>query len=135
MQILIPLIIFFLIICIIVVLPTVIIQIHLRKLRQEDGQIKVVRAKMESAVWAGATIVSTSCQNLGDSMRTVARVELHLEVNSPAGEKYQATTTWLVSVALLPQLQPGQTISVKIDARNPRTIYPNMQGAEYYYWS
>lgn len=56
---------------------------------------------------------------------------LTLEIHPSEGIPFPATTTWEVSRSALPQLQPGQGISVRIDADNPTTIYPDLEGVWY----
>jgi len=135
MDILIPLLILIAVVITIVMLPVAILRIYQRKAQQEQEQIRVVKASSEHAIWTNATVISIRSQNPSDSARTVTRVDLRLEVEAPGGEKYQATTTWLVDVTILPRLLPGETVIVKIDDRNPKIIYPNMHGAEYFYWN
>ncbi len=134
MDLLIPGIIFLLIIAALVALPVIIMQLYLFRLGRVREKIEPLKKGTESAVWAHATIISVQGQDLRESTRTVTRIELRLEVARQGGEKYQATTIWLVNMTILPKLQPGEEVPVKIDPRDPRVIYPNMQGAEYYYW-
>ncbi|HNB52976.1 MAG TPA: hypothetical protein PK530_13590 [Anaerolineales bacterium] len=56
---------------------------------------------------------------------------LTLEVHPSEGAPFPAITTWEVSRSALPQIQPGQVISVRIDADKPTTIYPDLAGVWY----
>lgn len=56
---------------------------------------------------------------------------LNLQIHPPEGAPFQATTVWEVSRSALPQIQPGQVISVRIDADQRATIYPDIPGVWY----
>lgn len=86
---------------------------------------------LQRAIWAGATVVSARSQPVGHPHPVQVRVDLRLEVCSPGGGTYMADTIWEVDPVMLSQLQPGESISVKIDVEDPSKIYPNMSGATY----
>jgi hypothetical protein len=46
------------------------------------------------------------------------QVGFHLNVQHPDGSTYEAQTKTVVSIVQLPRLQPGATVSVKIDAQD-----------------
>lgn len=58
-------------------------------------------------------------------------VALKLGIFPTDGEAYEAAVMWRVSAAQLPQVQVGQSIPIKIDAVNPRVIFPAVPWAEY----
>lgn len=58
-------------------------------------------------------------------------VKLRLEVHPPAAEAYQVSTVWDVQQANLSQIQPGQKVSVKIDAEDAQRVYPNESWASF----
>jgi hypothetical protein len=80
-------------------------------------------------VWAGATIVTARSARLsGESGEH--RVDLRLRVTPASGEPYDVQAAWRVEPAVLPQLQPGATVSIKLDPDDPRRVYPNLTGVE-----
>ncbi len=85
------------------------------------------------AVYAQATVINIRntphLAQPGASNRL--RVELRLEVQPPGSEKYQANASWLVEDYAINQIQPGASLSVKIDQQDPKIVYPNMNGAKY----
>jgi hypothetical protein len=90
------------------------------------------RSRAESGAWAGATVISATTEAANfDPGRGLARLRLVLQVTPAGGEPYQATTTWLVEQAALANVQPGQDLTVKIDPRDPRRIYPAAPWARY----
>ncbi|NUM46756.1 MAG: hypothetical protein HUU38_18790 [Anaerolineales bacterium] len=88
-----------------------------------------------SATLALANVIRLNrTQPMGRKPRMSAEYcTLTLEVHPPEGAPYPATTTWEVSRSALPQLQPGQVVTVRIDADNPTTIYPDIPGM-WYQW-
>ncbi len=97
--------------------------------RRQDFEERARRA-----VWASATIVTLRRSDIAERGQPTARLDLRLQVQPPDGEPYPATTAWLARLDNLPQLQPGQSISVKIDPDDPQRIYPNLAGVEYWVW-
>lgn len=58
-------------------------------------------------------------------------VDLTLDVHPPFGNPYRATTKWQVDFLIAQQMQPNQTIAIRIDLTDPNIIFPNIAGAEY----
>lgn len=87
--------------------------------------------RAQRGVWANATVVNLrnrpEQEHIGPATRV--RVDLRLQVDAPGGQKYSATTAWIVDSYALAQLQPGQPVSVKIDPDDPQKIYPNVSWA------
>lgn len=57
-------------------------------------------------------------------------VGLRLEITPPFGEPYQVISVWEVQPIHVPEVQVGKTIPVKVDAKNPKVIYPDVPWAE-----
>ncbi len=87
--------------------------------------------RAQRGVWANATVVNIrnrpELSPVGPATRL--RVDLRLQVDAPGGQKYSATTAWIVDSYALAQLQPGQPVSVKIDPDDPQKVYPNVSWA------
>jgi len=119
----------FIIICVFVM---IFILVHKNARRSEYlYQINQENIKrQEHAVWGGATVINVSAGIVGEGS-TKARVNLTFEVTQQGGLPYRTSATWLVDISALGFIQQGQQISVKIDAENPKIIYPNSPGAIY----
>jgi hypothetical protein len=63
-------------------------------------------------------------------------VKLRVEVAPSGKPAYQATTVWEIQQGSLSQIQPGQSVAVKVDADDTQIIYPNVGWAEFSktYW-
>ena len=126
----------FLIVVLILVGTGLVIFLAFRNMRQQAFQAQNRRAEIETqarqAIWAGANILTARHHTSAEEMRESVRVDLTLQVQPPQGDSYIARTSWRVSLPLLSQFQPGQSISVKIDQKDPKVIYPNQPGAEYW---
>ena len=97
-----------------------------------------VEKRQRQAIWGGATVINIRRPpQAGEALQASGRlrVELRLEINVPSGQPYQAATAWLIDAAALPQVQPGQALSVKIDAQDQQVIYPNAGWAEFIPWN
>ncbi len=57
-------------------------------------------------------------------------VGLRLEIIPPFGAPYQVISVWEIQPAHAPDVQVGKTIPVKVDAQNPKIIYPDVPWAE-----
>ncbi len=57
-------------------------------------------------------------------------VGLRLEIMPPSGEPYPIISVWEIQPAHAPDVQVGCTIPVKVDAQNPKIIYPDVPWAE-----
>lgn len=102
----------------------------LRSGRSAQQQIDTTLARVSTA---SATVLQVGQPSgmmrkprLGSS-----HVLLTLDIHPASGPSYQASTLWQVDLTALAQLQPGQTIPVRIDADTPATIYPNVGWASY----
>jgi hypothetical protein len=108
------------------------VQAPIRKGEKKLQDFAEYKKRQSQAVWAGATVVTINKPKMNHYGRRQLKVDLRLEVESPAGEKYQVRTAWLVDVDVLSQIQPGASVSIKIDAEDPQIIFPNMRGVEYW---
>jgi heme/copper-type cytochrome/quinol oxidase subunit 2 len=79
--------------------------------------------RLERAVWAWATILSSSQEPV--NTYHMARVGLQLEVHMPGTPAYQVSTTWLVEQESLPAVEQGKEISLKVDPLDPKYVYPS----------
>lgn len=93
------------------------------------------RERQRRAVWAGATIVSIRQVSVAEDARGREKIDLTLQVQPPKGESYSAHAAWYADLSAISQLVAGASVSVKIDATDPKIIYPNMTGVEYWVWS
>ncbi len=109
----------------------------IRSRSQSDQAVRRAKLSLErqqSAVWAGATVVSArggivTGSDVGVSQW--ARYDLSLQVTPPGGAPYLAHTAWLVQVAQVSLVEPGRQLSVKIDQQDLQIIYPNGDWAKY----
>lgn len=108
------------------------IQAPIQKGERKQQDFAEYKKRQSQAVWAGATVVTVNKPRIDHYGRRQLKVDLRLEVESPAGEKYQVKTAWLVDEDVISQIQPGASISIKIDVEDPKIIYPNMHGVEYW---
>jgi hypothetical protein len=109
-----------------------VIKAPMREVEERQSKIAAYRNRESQAVWAGATVVTVNKPKIDSYGMRQLKVDLRLEVESPSGEKYQVKTAWLVDEGVMPQIQPGASVSVKIDVEDPEIIYPNMPGVEYW---
>jgi hypothetical protein len=98
-----------------------------RKMMQE------INATLSRAAAATATVVEA--QQPSGLMRKPRMGSVHvlltLDVHAPSGSSYRTTTRWQVDMTALPQVQPGQTLPVRIDADTQTTIYPAVPWATF----
>lgn len=107
-----------------------------RRLAQQGKQIEAEQAaRLAQAQRAKAVVVQLG-KSVAQTRNGTVIIKLRLEVTPPNAPMYPVTTVWEVAQANLPQIQPHQTVTVKIDAADPHKIYPAMNGAEFseLYW-
>jgi hypothetical protein len=107
-------------------------QAPIREGGKKQQEVSEYKKRESQAVWAGAKVVTVDKPKMDRYGMRKLKVSLRLEVESPSGEKYQVKTFWLIDEDMMPQIQPGASLSIKIDAEDPEIIYPNMRGAEYW---
>lgn len=108
--------------------------IRREKLRAIEAQEKQreVEERQRHAYFAQARILrANNSQTIG---RESVKVDLLLEVMPPNSASYQVSTTWLVDLSSLSQVQQGQMIQIKIDAKDAQQIYPSAEWAQVWLW-
>lgn len=78
-----------------------------------------------------ATGIIVNSESFADKQSSRLTVQLTLDVQPPAGSVYRVTTGWSVDYISASQLQPGQSIAVRIDADDASIIYPDVAWAKY----
>ncbi len=74
-----------------------------------------------------ATLASAKIIEVGNSYNMKGwgtSVALRLEVTPPAGAPYQVISVWEVEPPFLDQMRAGNTLAIKIDAQNPKVVFP-----------
>jgi hypothetical protein len=87
--------------------------------------------RMARAIVADGTIIWASSAGRTDKRKGVTEVELLLQIDLPGEKPYQTNVNWLVNKGDLSQMHPGQKFSVKVDADDPRRVYPTTTSARY----
>jgi hypothetical protein len=77
----------------------------------------------------GSARVINKTEEINPQAKGIAKVDLQLEVQIPDKAPYQMATVWLVEVASLESAAPGKSIPVKVDAKDPARVYPNVPWA------
>lgn len=125
----------FILLAFLAILAFIVLRVIKAPMREEverQNKVAAYRNRESQAVWAGATVVTVHKPKIDSYGMRQLKVDLRLEVEAPSGEKYQVKTAWLVDEDVMPQIQPGASVSVKIDVEDPKIIYPNMPGVEYW---
>jgi hypothetical protein len=99
----------------------------------DQGQKRMVErsARITMAPAAQATVVTSRVISTHEGTGEVI-VELRLDVERTGHPKTSAKTHWQINAADIPQVQPGQSLAVKVDVEEPGTIYPNVSWARYW---
>ncbi|MEP7357802.1 MAG: hypothetical protein ABI847_11215 [Anaerolineales bacterium] len=96
--------------------------------RGGQAQKKLAARMAQAQPGAIARIVevgsSSSSQSYGD-----LSVALRLEVTPAFGSAYQTISVWQIQPIHIPDVQLGKTLPVKVDAQNPKIIYPDVPWA------
>jgi len=99
------------------------------------GSMHEIEDRIARAIWAGASVVSLKSQKILEDATGAVRTELTLLVQPPDGEAYPASTVWRIDISALASVQPGESVSIKIDQLDPQIIYPNVSWAQYWAWN
>jgi hypothetical protein len=118
------------VIAVAVVLIFIFLHMHRRKMQKLSEKNQALVQRQQRAVWGMALIVDARGGVTGE-YATQTHMIFTLEVTPPGGETYRASTRWLVELSALGAIQQGNELSVKIDADDPRIIYPNASWAKY----
>lgn len=118
--------------CILIVLLVGIVrQSSQRHSQAIAAQAAAMIERERRAVWAGATVVSIISDERQHDPHGSSAIELHLRIQPPEGEPYGTRTRWSVDDTARSIIQPGAQLPIKIDAHEPKIIYPNINGATY----
>jgi hypothetical protein len=100
-----------------------VIVISRRKTDRRIRQVRDFEERCRYAIWATALVVRAEGGMAGETSGKSC-MSVTLEVTPPGQATYRTTVSWLVNPASMGSLQPGSIIQVKIDARDPRIVYP-----------
>ena len=91
---------------------------------------------LDRAARADAEVLSIAEADGGYEYGTARKIGLRLKLNvhHPTRGTYEASTHWLVSEILIPQVQPAKVLPVLVNADDPQRVYPNMDGIEFAHW-
>ncbi|KAB8146014.1 hypothetical protein F8S13_02750 [Chloroflexia bacterium SDU3-3] len=98
---------------------------------ETTSHIAAMREREACAVWAGATVVSIISDPHQHAEHGSATMELLLQIQPPQGAPYTTRTRWNVDLSARPLIQPGAQLPIKIDAHEPKIVYPNISGAAF----
>lgn len=101
--------------------------------RQGEKMMGDRSGKLGRATPAQATI--TAYEEIGLSQKSTRgkRVAIRFTLNvEPTGKPpYTTTSCWDVLPMGIPQVQVGKTVAVKIDADDPKVVYPDIPSVDY----
>ncbi len=85
------------------------------------------QAQFARSIAASATVIDAEKGKhvASNGFRRDVEVILTLDVQRPAGSRYQATSAWMVEELQFARIAIGQTVAVQIDADDPQVIYPS----------
>ena len=96
-----------------------------KKLKKFADELKI---KQANAKPMNAKILEAIPGTQGGDIRRI--INFKLEILDPI-KPYVANTTWFVETFYFNKAQAGEVISVKVDADNPYTIYPDVSWGIY----
>ncbi len=79
---------------------------------------------------ARATPATAKVLEVGDSFTNTygdLKIGLRLQVTPPAGDPYETFSMWYVKPTHIKNVQVGKALDIKIDAQNPKIIFPGEQ--------
>jgi len=99
--------------------------------RSGQKAMNEINATLARATPALAQVISMSTPNLMGRKARMSAVycALTLDIHPPEGAAFETSTIWEVNRSALPQIQPGQVVSIRIDADRRTTIYPDVNWA------
>lgn len=93
---------------------------------------KKVEIRFENALDAQARVLSiANCMVLRD-VRGKLKITVSLDIQVSNEEAYTAVSTWEIDIMAIADIQPGQTVAVRVDTDQKTTIYPNVPWARYW---
>jgi len=101
------------------------------KLEQGQRQAAELAERVRLASPAEALVITSQVVRMHEGAGEVL-IDLMLEIHRAGEPKRTAKTRWEINAASIPSVQPGQAISIKIDAAQPDRIYPIVSWAEYW---
>jgi hypothetical protein len=65
-------------------------------------------------------------------VRGKLKITVSLDIQVSNEEAYTAVSTWEIDIMAIADIQPGQTVAVRVDTDEKTTIYPNVSWARYW---
>jgi len=81
---------------------------------------------------AQARVLSIDTTMVLRDVRGKLKVAISLEIHMCSLEVFTTNTTWEIDITAIAAIQPGQIVSVKVDATEKTKIYPNVPWAKYW---
>jgi hypothetical protein len=112
------------------ILVFIIITAQIRRNQKNISDVQAGRRSLDDReIWLAntppteATVVSKKVV-ISPKARTIAKVDLELNIRQAGGETAVRKTTWLVEVPSLPELEEGRIVRVKVHPKKPERIFP-----------
>jgi hypothetical protein len=93
---------------------------------------KMYNKRFANAQDAQARVLSIDTTMVLRDVRGKLKLSLTLEIHILNDHLYTTITTWEIDLTAIAHIQPGQIISVKVDATEKTKIYPNVPWATYW---
>jgi hypothetical protein len=90
---------------------------------------KKYEIRFSNGLDAQARVLSIANSLVLRDVRGKLKVTLSFEIQFFNEEPYTANATWEIDITAIAHIQPGQTITVKVDTDEKTTIYPNVSWA------
>lgn len=88
--------------------------------------------RFEKALAGDAVIKSITDTKVMGDMRGKVKMDLWLDVYLKGEGCYEAGTSWIVDAAAAEMVQPGETVSVKVDIDDKYKVYPSVNWAAFW---
>jgi hypothetical protein len=118
------------VVLIVVIMVFVFLHLNRRKMHRLSQRNQAFIQRQQSAVLGKALVVDARDGVTGE-YATQTYMTLTLEVTPSGGQTYRTSARWLVELSALGFIQQGSEMPVKIDADDPKIIYPNAPWAKY----
>jgi preprotein translocase subunit YajC len=121
---------------IIILIPIIIIVFLLLRMNRNryhstSGYVSEFEGGPRRGLEGEASVISKK-ETIAPNAGNIAKVDLMVEVHLPGNAPYQVSTCWLVEVDSLDQLEPGKTLPVKVDPKQPIRVFPDVPWARFW---
>lgn len=115
----------------VIILVLLLLRMNRKRSRSMPGNVSEFEGGPRGGIEGEVSVISKK-ETIAPNAGNIAKVDMMVDVRLPGNAPYRVSTCWLVEVDSLNQLEPGKTLPVKVDPKQPIRVFPNVPWARFW---